>query len=71
MFILFRFNYECPNMFNEADFVISVLNSDNDKVKRDVDQMCKMSSTDKQIDLNYDSFNNQVITRINDFTFKL
>lgn len=58
-------------MYNEADFVVSLLNSDNDTVKRDVDKMCKMSSNNKQIELNYDSFNNQVKTPIHDFTFKL
>lgn len=31
-------------MFNEADFVISILNSDNETDKRNVDEMCKLTS---------------------------
>jgi len=56
----FRFNYECPDMFNEADFVISILNSENEKVKENVIEMCKLTSTDQQTKLNYDLFNDQV-----------
>lgn len=55
-----RFHYKCPNMYNKADFVISILNSDGEKAKRNVDEMCKWSSADLRIDLNYDVFNNQV-----------
>jgi len=47
-------------MFNEADFVISILNSENEKVKENVIEMCKLTSTDQQTKLNYDLFNNQV-----------
>lgn len=47
-------------MFNEADFVISILNSENEKVKKNVIEMCKLTSTDQQTKLNYDLFNNQV-----------
>jgi len=47
-------------MFNEADFVISILNSENEKVKENVIEMCKLTSTDQQTNLNYDLFNNQV-----------
>lgn len=47
-------------MFNEADFVISILNSENESVKKNVDEMCKLSSVDKKIDYNYDLFNNEV-----------
>lgn len=47
-------------MFNEADFVISILNSNNENVKRDVDEMCKLSSNDTKTDFNYDLFNNKV-----------
>jgi len=47
-------------MFNEADFVISILNSENEKVKENVKEMCKLTSSDQQMDLNYDLFNNQV-----------
>lgn len=63
--ISFRFNYECPDMYNKADFIISILNSDSEKVKTSVDEMCKLSSTDKQMYLNYDSFNDPV----NNWTF--
>ncbi|XP_022162902.1 protein scarlet-like [Myzus persicae] len=55
-----KFNYECPDMFNEADFVISILNSENEKVKENVIEMCKLTSTDQQTKLNYDLFNNQI-----------
>lgn len=58
--IVLRFHYECPDMYNKADFVISILNSDDEKAKRNVDEMCKWSSADLKIDLNYDVFNNQV-----------
>jgi len=58
--ILFRFNYECPDMYNEADFVISILNSENEKVKNNVIEMCKLTSTDQLTNLNYNLFNNQV-----------
>eukprot|EP00102_Acyrthosiphon_pisum_P025404 XP_016662614.1 PREDICTED: protein scarlet isoform X2 [Acyrthosiphon pisum] len=54
-----KFNYECPDMFNEADFVISILNSENEKVKENVTEMCKLTSTDQKTNLNYDLFNNQ------------
>ncbi|XP_060864829.1 protein scarlet-like [Metopolophium dirhodum] len=54
-----KFNYECPDMFNEADFVMSILNSENEKVKENVIKMCKITSTDQQTKLNYDLFNNQ------------
>ncbi|XP_026807078.1 protein scarlet-like isoform X2 [Rhopalosiphum maidis] len=54
-----KFNYECPDMFNEADFVISILNSENEKVKENVKEMCKLTSSDQQMDLNYDLFNDQ------------
>lgn len=47
-------------MFNEADFIISILNSENEKVKENVNEMCKLSSSDLQTDLNYEIFNNQV-----------
>jgi len=47
-------------MFNEADFVISILNSENKDVKENVMEMCKLTSTDQQTNLNYDLFNNQV-----------
>jgi len=47
-------------MFNEADFVISILNSENETVKQNVIEMCKLTSTDQQTNLNYDLFNNQV-----------
>jgi hypothetical protein len=47
-------------MFNEADFIISILNSENEKVKDNVNEMCKLSSSDLQTDLNYEIFNNQV-----------
>jgi len=57
---LFRFNYKCPDLYNKADFVISIMNSDSEQTKRNVDEMCKLSSTDKQTDLNYDLFNDQV-----------
>lgn len=57
---IYRFNYECPNMFNEADFVISILNSESDRVRKDVDKMCELSSTEQKTKLNYDLFNNQV-----------
>lgn len=56
----YRFNYECPDMYNKAEFIISILNSDDEKAKRDVDEICKLSSTDKQTDLNYNLFNNEV-----------
>lgn len=58
--ILFRFDYECPAMYNEADFVISILNSDDENVKRNVEEMCKLSSTEQQTNTNYDLFNSQV-----------
>lgn len=48
-----RFGYGCPNMFNEAEFVISILNSDNEHVKKNVDKMCKLSSSEQQTDINY------------------
>ncbi|XP_025410362.1 protein scarlet-like [Sipha flava] len=54
-----KFSYDCPNMFNEADFIISILNSENEKVKDNVNEMCKLSSSDLQTDLNYEIFNNQ------------
>ncbi|XP_027845081.2 protein scarlet-like [Aphis gossypii] len=54
-----KFNYECPDMFNEADFVISILNSENEKVKENVKEMCKLTSTDQLTNLNYDLYNNQ------------
>lgn len=57
---MFRFGYECPDMFNEADFVISILNSEDENVKRNVNEMCALSSNDKQTDVNYDLFNNDV-----------
>lgn len=57
---LFRFNYKCPDLYNKADFVISIMNSDSEQIKKNVDEMCKISSTDKQTDLNYDLFNDQV-----------
>lgn len=47
-------------MFNEADFVISILNSENEKVKENVKEMCKLTSTDQLTNLNYDLYNNQV-----------
>lgn len=47
-------------MFNEADFVISILNSENENVKKNVDEMCKLSSTDKQMKINFELFNNEV-----------
>lgn len=36
------------------------MNSDSEQIKKNVDEMCKISSTDKQTDLNYDLFNDQV-----------
>lgn len=47
-------------MFNEADYVISILHSDVEKVKRDVDEMCKLSSVDTQTDTDNDYFYNKV-----------
>jgi len=47
-------------MFNEADFVISILNSENEKIKENVKEMCKLASTDQLTNLNYDLYNNQV-----------
>jgi len=47
-------------MFNEADFVISILNSEDENVKRNVDKMCALASDDKQTDINFDLFNNEV-----------
>lgn len=47
-------------MFNEADFIISVLNSDSEKVKKDIKEMCKLSSKKNQINPSSDIFNNQV-----------
>lgn len=47
-------------MFNEADFVISILNSENEKVKENVKEMCKLTSTDQLTNINYDLYNNQV-----------
>lgn len=58
---MFRYNYKCPDLYNKADFVVSILNSDNEKTKKDVDEMCKLSSTDQQMNFNYQSFNDQVI----------
>lgn len=66
--MIVRFDYECPNMFNEADFVISILNSDSEKVKRDVEEMCKLYSTDQQINFNYDLFNSKVM-RLNNWVY--
>lgn len=40
--------------------MISILNSDEESVKKNVDEICKISSTDKQINFNYDLFNNKV-----------
>jgi len=40
--------------------VISIMNSESEQIKRNVDEMCKLSSTDNQTDLNYDLFNDQV-----------
>ncbi|VVC31663.1 AAA+ ATPase domain,P-loop containing nucleoside triphosphate hydrolase,ABC transporter, conserved site,ABC [Cinara cedri] len=57
--LFLEYNYEFPDMYNKADFVISILNSESDAVKTNVDKMCKISSTDKQIDLNYGLFNEQ------------
>lgn len=56
-----KFNYKCPDLYNKADFVISIMNSDSEQTKRNVDEMCKLSSTDKQTDLNYDLFNDQIL----------
>ncbi|XP_050533547.1 protein scarlet-like isoform X2 [Daktulosphaira vitifoliae] len=53
-----KFDYACPDMFNKADYVISILNSDEKLTKCNIDKMCKMSSSDEQIDSNYHSFNN-------------
>jgi len=47
-------------LYNKADFVVSVLNSDDEKVKKNVDEMCRLSSTDKEMKLNYDLFNDEV-----------
>lgn len=47
-------------MFNEADFVISILNSEDENVKKNVDKMCGLSSDDKQTDINYGLFNSEV-----------
>jgi len=57
---MFRFSYECPNMYNEADYVISVLNFDDESNKKNIDEMCKVSSSDLQTNINYDLFNNEV-----------
>ncbi|XP_025203991.1 protein scarlet-like isoform X2 [Melanaphis sacchari] len=56
-----KFDYKCPDLYNKADFVISIMNSDREQVKRNIDEMCKLSSTDIQMDLNYDLFNDQVL----------
>lgn len=58
--MLFRYDYKCPDLYNKADFVISILNSENEKIKQNVDEMCKLASTEKQININYDLFNDQV-----------
>lgn len=63
---MYRFRYECPNMFNEADYVISVLNSDDETDKKSIDEMCKASSSESQMNINYDLFNNEV----NPFDYK-
>uniref|UniRef100_A0A2S2Q7P3 Protein scarlet n=1 Tax=Sipha flava TaxID=143950 RepID=A0A2S2Q7P3_9HEMI len=55
-----KFDYKCPDLYNKADFVISILNSENEKVKQNVDEMCKLSSTENQININYDLFNDQI-----------
>lgn len=60
VFNINRFNYTCPDLYNRADFVISILNSDDDKVKTSIDAMCQLSSTENQINLNYNLFNNEV-----------
>ncbi|XP_050436668.1 protein scarlet-like [Adelges cooleyi] len=52
-----KFDYTCPDMFNKADFVVSVLNSNEKSIKSNVDEMCRISSTEYQIDSNYDSYN--------------
>lgn len=49
----FRFSYSCPNMFNEADFVISILNSENESVKTNVNKMCQLTSSNEQMAFNY------------------
>lgn len=58
--IAFRFSYSCPNMFNEADFVISILNSENENVKANVNKMCLLTSSKEQMDINYNLFSNKV-----------
>jgi len=48
-------------MFNEADFVISILNSDSETDKRNVDEMCKLSSRALQmISMNNNVFYKEV-----------
>lgn len=47
-------------MYNEADYIISILNSENESTKKNVEEMCKLSSTDKQMNTNYELFNTEV-----------
>ncbi|XP_050436888.1 protein scarlet-like [Adelges cooleyi] len=51
-----KFDYTCPDMFNKADFVVSILNSNEKSIKSNVDEMCRISSTEYEIDSNYDSY---------------
>lgn len=57
---MFRFSYECPSMFNEADYVISVLNSDDKIDKINIAEMCKVSSSELQMYSNYSLFDDEV-----------
>lgn len=59
--MIFRFGYVCPDMFSEADFVISILNSDRETDKNKVHEMCELSSSEsRMLNTNYDLFNREV-----------
>jgi hypothetical protein len=58
--ICISYSYICPATYNKADFIISILNSDNVLDKNNVNNMCEISSTIKQMDIKYNSFNKDV-----------
>ncbi|XP_050533144.1 protein scarlet-like [Daktulosphaira vitifoliae] len=55
-----KYNYVCPNTYNKADFIISILNSNDTQDKYNVDEMCNLSSTVSQMNMKYNLFNKDV-----------
>lgn len=66
VYIVFRYNYICPTMYNKAEFVLSILNSTDELDKINVNSMCKISSNVTKMYIKYKKFTNDV-SKINIF----